>query len=458
MLRLRNPKGGQISLWESVLPGELFQLNEELQTVDRLLDDERLMAPFMERFHTRVGRPTIPIEVYLRLMYLKYRYGLGYETLVKEVGDSFMWRTFCRLSLDDRVPDPSTLIKLRKRFGEGIIEELNRLLLKKVAEEKLLRSKKLRVDTTVVEADIAYPTDAGLLADGVRVLTRTVKKIKSMGSAARVEFHHRTRTIKKRLLEIGKILRRRTGKNREEVDKVTRKIIRVAGEVVSSARRVYRSLQGQVGKISDQEKLLRLGQRLKEQLGLVERVIAQARQVVSGNRHIPERLVSIFDPGARPIRKGKLKAPTEFGRKVVVGETGDCIITAYRVLEGNPSDSDLLVPTVEEHVAIVGRQPEAVAADRGCSSSPNEGALAQLGVKRISLPQRGRKSKERRAYERQPWFRRLQRWRAGGEATISLLKRKFGLRRSLYRGTPGTKQWVGLAIFSYNLRRLAQLA
>src|SRR5262249_3042428 len=126
MLRER---GGGESLWEAVLPAELRELPAELAKVDAILGDDRFLAPFRCRLTARSGRPTIPIETYLRLMYLKYRYGLGYETLCKEVADSLAWRRFCRISLDGRVPDASTLMKLTERLGPELLEELNGELL-----------------------------------------------------------------------------------------------------------------------------------------------------------------------------------------------------------------------------------------------------------------------------------------------------------------------------------------
>lgn len=135
------------SLWEAVLPAELRELPAELAKVDAILDDDRFMAPFRSRLTATIGRPTIAIETYLRLMYLKHRYGLGYETLCKEVADSFTWRRFCRIALDGRVPDPSTLMKLTKRLGPELLEELNAELLSLAVERRVLRSRRLRVDT-----------------------------------------------------------------------------------------------------------------------------------------------------------------------------------------------------------------------------------------------------------------------------------------------------------------------
>jgi len=239
MLRETQP---QITLWDAALPPELTQLSPELARVDKILDDDRFLAPYRRRFSKRIGRPTIPLDTFLRLMYLKFRYGLGYETLVREVSDSVMWR-FCRIPLNQLPPHPTTLIKLVKRCGPETLRELNELLVQKAREEKLIRGRKLRVDTTAVQANIRYPTDAGLLADGIKLVTRAVKRIQASGVAATVRFRNSTRAAKKRVLEIAKVLRRRTADARAEVDQVTakmvvigRRVARQAGKVVSQAK------------------------------------------------------------------------------------------------------------------------------------------------------------------------------------------------------------------------------
>src|ERR671935_920463 len=173
------------SLWEAVLPVELRELPAELAKVDAILEDDRFLVPFRSRLTVTIGRPTIPIETYLRLMYLKHRYALGYETLCREVADSFTWRRFCRIALAGRVPDPSTLMKLTKRLGPGLLEELNAELLALAVERRVLRSRRLRVDTTVVEADVRSPTDSGLCAHAVSRLTGLARRGKRAGLAPR---------------------------------------------------------------------------------------------------------------------------------------------------------------------------------------------------------------------------------------------------------------------------------
>ena len=455
MLRLDNSSKQQPSFWESVLPPELFQMNEELTQVDKLLDDERFFTPFRERFSTSTGRPTTAVSTYLRMVYLKHRYQLGYEVLVKEVKDSFAWRRFCHLSLSDRVPDSTTLIKLTHKYGEGTVHALNDALVRKLKEGKVIRGKKLRIDTTAVESDIHYPTDTGLLVDGVRVITRVVTRLKKLVPGSGSGFVKHTRKVKKIYLGLMKVMKGRTGKDETILKKARAKLVRMTGEVIADSRVVQAELELNREKPPLAKKL---SQQLGEWIEVAERVVWQTKEVMGGNLHLPRRIVSLFDVDARPIKRGKSRADTEFGRKVLIGETDHGIITTYQVLEGNPSDTTLLKSGVRGHKRLFRKRLRAVAADRGFYSKENEEWLKEGGVKQVSIPVRGKATRERRMGQKQPWFKRLQRFRAGIEARISLLKRKFGLKRSLMRGSPGTEIWVGQGIFTCNLWQTARIS
>jgi IS5 family transposase len=429
-------------------------MSEELAEVDRILDDERFFAPFRERFYTRVGRPTIPVATYLRIMYLKRRYKLGYETLVKEVKDSFTWRCFCRLSLEDRVPDDTTLIKLSHKYGDDTLRDLNDALVLKLKEEKVIRGRKLRIDTTVAEANVHYPTDTSLLADGVRVITRTVAKLKKLGGKVGGGFVNHSRKVKKACLALSKVLKNRVSRNNPKLVKAKEELIEIAEEVITEAEEVKAQLDALEMKPS---RVKRLGKQLVGWLEAAERIVQQTKVVLGGYLHIANRMVSIFDPHARPIRRGKARADTEFGRKVLIGETDHGIITTYEVPKENLSDTALLKSAVKGHRRLFRKRLRAVATDRGFYSQGNEGWLKEQGVRQIALPFRGKANRERRQHERQSWFRRLLRFRAGSEGRVSLLKRRFGLDRSLMRGSPGTEIWVGQGIFAHNLWQAARM-
>jgi len=453
MLRMDNSSQQNPSLWESVLPPELFQMNEELTKVDKMLQDERFFAPFREKFGTTMGRPTTAVATYLRMMYLKHRYQLGYEVLVKEVSDSLAWRRFCHLDLGDRVPDSTTLIKLTHKYGADTVRALNDALVLKLKEEKVVRGKKLRIDTTVVESNIHHPTDTGLLHDGIRVITRVVNKLKKVASGIGSRFVKHTRKAKKVYLGLMKAMKGRTGQDDATLDKARGKLVKITEEVIADGRAV----QAESELLQEKPPLVdRLRKQLGEWIEAVEKVVWQTKEVIRGNRRLPRRVVSLFDVGARPIKRGKSRTDTEFGRKVLIGETDHGIITTHEVLEENPADATLLKTGVKGHRRLFRKRLKAVATDRGFYSKNNENWLKEVGVKQVSIPVRGRASKERRIEQKEPWFRRLQRFRAGAEGRISLLKRVFGLDRSLMRGNSGAEIWVGRGIFAHNLWQAAR--
>ena len=187
-------------------------------------------------------------------------------------------------------------------------------------------------------------------------------------------------------------------------------------------------------------------------------MIEQTKQVLGGNVHIKDRLVSLFDPDARPIVKGNLRRPVEFGYKVSVTDEDRGFVTDYEVTSGNPADTSLLVAAVDRHKKRVGKAPKEVATDAGMASGANEKALVDLGVEHCSLPKVGKKTEAERVKERSSRFRRLQRFRAGGEGRISLLKRKYGWRHSRLRGHDGVETWIGWGVIAHNLSKYGHLA
>ena len=208
--------GDPVSLWESRLPAEMLRLPAELTRVDALLDDPAFSAPFAPHFHPVIGRPSTPVECYLRLIFLKFHYRLGFEGLCAEVSDSISWRRFCRISLDGKVPHPTTLMKLTTRCEEAAATGLNEALWAKAAGNKLLRTSRLRADTTVIPANVAYPTDSGLAAKAVGKLVRTVRRVRAAGGATGTTFVDRRRAAARRVREIASKLRSRGKLSREE--------------------------------------------------------------------------------------------------------------------------------------------------------------------------------------------------------------------------------------------------
>jgi IS5 family transposase len=339
---------------------------------------------------------------------------------------------------------------------------LNKILLEKARDQKIIKGKKLRLDTTVIEANIHHPTDSSLIRDGIRVVTRIIKKIAAVNEDAAEGFRDRSRSARKTMLSILKFAGRRTDEAKEEVKDAVKHLVDIGKKVVSDANnvllRLKNPIESQVEAVSEnigkaKERVL---DKLKSATDILDKVITQTIQVLSGTTHIKNRIVSVFDPEARPISKGKISKPTEFGYKVQIEEAAGSLVTGYDVFVGNPGDSTLLNDAVERHEAIFHAPPKELAADRVYADRNQERALKDAGVYRIAIPYKGSKSQERRAEEHKPYFKRLQRWRAGGEAKISLLKRKYGLDRSIYRGFDGTQCWVAEGILTHNLRMMAR--
>src|SRR5215471_11065731 len=195
-----------------------------------------------------------------------------------------------------------------------------------------------------------------------------------------------------------------------------------------------------------------LRQELETMVPLVKQVTKQTRaRIFRGDTRTPGKILSLFEPSTELIRKGKAAKPNEFGKMVKLQEAENQIVVDYAVYAQRPNDADLLIPAIETHRAKLGRTPYLVAADAGFYSAKNEAVATAKGVKRVCIPNRSTKSKERRREQRKRWFRNGQKWRTGCEGRISVVKRRHGLNRCRYRGEAGMQRWVGLAVIADNL-------
>ncbi len=452
--------------WESALPPEVLRLPDDLARVDALLDDPVFFAPFAPHFHPVLGRPSTPVEWYLRLMFLKFRHGLGFETLCAEVSDSISWRRFCRIPLDARVPHPTTLMKLTGRCGEAAVAGLNEALWAKAAGQKLLRTARVRADTTVICANVVYPTDSGLLARAVGKLVRAARRVQAAGGATGTKMTDRRRAAARRVREIASKLHSRGKLSREET---TQAICRVTGELAILAektaaeaaavlrngrRAVPRALSGRVRG--------RLRRALGELAVTIERtaqVVAQTRSRLAGQ--LPAgatRLVSLHDPDARPIRKGRIDRPVEFGYKAQVTDNDDGVILDYAVEFGAAPDGPQLAPAVARIRRRAGQVPSAVTADRGYGHPAVERDLQAAGVRTVAIPRQATTSPARKTIEHGRGFRKLVKWRTGCEGRISYLKHRYGWDRTRLDGRNGAAIWCGHGVFAHNLVKIAALA
>jgi IS5 family transposase len=452
--------GEEPTLWEALLPVEALVMPAELVRVDALLDDDRFFEPYLQFFHATLGRPSIPIETYLRLMFLKYRYRLGFETLCREVTDSITWQRFCRVPLGGRVPHPTTLMKITTRCGEVAVDGLNEALLARAVEAKVLKTNRVRADTTVIEANVAYPSDSSLLAKGVAKMATAAKKLRAMGLARRTRLADRTRTVRSRARSIGASLRRRTDDKLAEVKRINADLAGIAERVAGQADAVVRNARRALRTLGDQAsgRARAMVDELERTATLTRRVAAQTRQRLAGE--IPPgatRVVSLHDAEARPIAKGRLGKPVEFGYKAQLVDNEDGVIVDHNIEAGNPPDAPMLEPAMQRIKRRTGRAPTAVTADRGYGEQGVEDKLRDAGVRHVVLPTKGKPSAARRQVENRRAFRKMVRWRTGCEGRINCAKRDFGLSRTRIDGLTGARTWCGHGIFAHNLVKISAL-
>src|SRR3981189_1157509 len=455
----------QPTLWDSILPPELLMLPVELARVDALLDDPVFFTPFVPFFDPRMGRPSTPMETYLRLMFLKFRYRLGYESLCREVSDSISWQRFCRIPLGTRVPHPTTLMKIITRCGQDAVAGLNEALLAKAAAAKLLRTDKVRADTTVIPAAVSYPTDSGLLAKAIGSMARSVARIKAAGGATRTACGDRRRSAGRRARSIAAKLRLRGEQQRDAAQAAVRRItgelagitqaaMREATAVIRNARAALRRAGG-----PRKGRLHRAINNLNTLVGRAERIVAQTRSRLAGV--MPEsasRVVSLHDVDARPIRKGRLGKPVEFGYKAQIVDNGGGVILDHNVEVGNPHDAPQLAPAIARITTRTGHTPRAVTADRGYGQASVERDLYDLGVRSVAIPRMSKPTAARREFEHRRAFREKVKWRTGSEGRINHVKRSYGWNRTELTGIGGARTWCGHGVFAHNLVKIGTLA
>jgi transposase, IS5 family len=444
------------SLWDGVWAEEVGDLWEPwMRAADRLLEDDELLTQVFEaqgrrwkKSRTR-GRRQTPAEVVLRLMLLKHARNWSYEVLEREVRANLVYREFTRIGTK-KVPDAKTLGRLGQVIGAEVVHQLHTRVVQLAVEKGVIQGRRMRVDTTVVETNIHYPTDSSLLGDGARVLTRLSKRIAQAVRGLKIKVRDRMRTVRRKVVAIAIAARQKGAAGEEKRKKIYRGLLSTVRKVRNQAQRVQKELKEVSAR--QRRKVKKATQELATMVERVTQVIKQTRtRIFEGNTKSPDKLVSVFEPHTEIIRKGKASKPTEFGKMVKIQEAENQIVTDYQVFEEKPADTALLVDAVAKHEELLGRAPKLVAADAGFYTQANEKDLEQRGVPRISIPNRHTQSEARKKHQKQRWFKNGQRWRTGCEGRISVLKRRHGLDRCLYRGQEGMKRWVGWGVIADNL-------
>ncbi|MGD9892915.1 MAG: ISNCY family transposase [Dehalococcoidia bacterium] len=438
------------------------QTDPVLRELDQLLDDEHLYQVVRMDLSRRYpqtlchGRHSTPAEALLRLLIVKHLYNWSYRETERRVADSLVLRWFCRIYFR-RVPDATTLLRWAQTIQPATLHALNDRVVHLARRARVTRGRKLRIDGTVVETAIHHPTDSSLLVDGVRVLSRLIRRSRPLVQDHLVgvqdAFRTRLRSARRGLQELHR-LRRRTGPDSTERRKgIYARLLAATRATVQQARRIRAALP-----LEAQTQGVRLSERLDSFLPLVERVIDQAERRVLAGEKVPakETLVSLFEPHTRIIPRHKGGTPVEFGRLVVFDEVEGGIVTRFAVLADKTAEQGQLAPALAQHQRVFGRAPHMVTGDRGLHAADNESVAREAGVRHLVIPRSGQLTAAQRARERAPAWRRRYRWRAGIEGRLSSLRRDYGLRRCPDHGEAGLVRHVGWGVLASNLRHIGQ--
>ena len=449
----------------ALVPALALAFEPVLARLDQLLDDDTLFQAVKadlarRRPHTlRTGRPSTPVEVILRLLIVKRLYNWSYAETEHFVSDSLILRQFCRVGID-RVPDDTTLLRWAQLIQPDTLQTLLDHVVALARQLQVTRGRKLRVDSTVVQTTIHHPTDSSLLVDSVRTLGRLIRRarpaVTEQLAGVRDAFRTRTRSARRHLQTIHRLARSKGDAAVAGQRTAYGQLCRLVRQVVRQAERV----QAALADTTDHAQAMahRVATELARVLPLARRVVAQAERRVLHGESVPatEKVVSLVEPHTAIITRHKAGRAVEFGRKLWLGEVDGGIITDVQVLDGAPPDSAQVLPTLTRHRRQFGRPPDLLTGDRGCSSPAVRREVAAAGVRRVALPHTGRASPTSQERERQRWFQRGYRWRAGIEGRIGVLQHRYGLERCPDHGDAGLKRWAYLGVLTANLVTIAR--
>jgi len=420
-----------------------------VETVRQQLD-EGLKEP-------QTGRRGLTAEQTILSLILMRVKNWDYRELAERIADGYTLRQFTRFN-SNPVPKHDAFNRAHNRLTPALVERINNLAIQAAVAAKLEDGNALRVDSTVVETNIHWPTDATLLWDAVRVLTRLIGRLREIAGKDMPRFPNRKRSARRRMQK----LQRMTTAQRESQQVSTyRQLLAITQEVLCNARLSVDATASSGGK---NRALVLVIETLRKEISgicrLADQVVDQARRRVIYGEQVPtdEKIYSLFEPHTDLIKRGKTNKPIEFGHKVFLAESAHGLITQYLVLEGNPSDENHVSTSLDNHRNMFGFAPETYATDRGFHNSSNEKVCRDAGVTSPSIPQRGgQKTPERAATEKTPAFKQAQRFRAGIEGTISVLLRGRGMRRCFGRGKQRFELLIGAVVLTNNLMRIARL-
>ena len=460
MSRLTQP---QLSFADLELRYQGVHLDPLLQGILTFLDDHATLVEQVRQDLVRglknpnTGRDGITPAQTLRSLILMRVKNWDYRELRERINDGHTLRIFTDFD-SHRVPKHDAFNRAFNRLTPATMQAINQTVVQTAVQLGLEDGKQSRVDTTVVETDIHFPTDATLLWDTVRTVTRLIEDLHETLPRGVQGFTNRTRSARRRM----QALERMTAQERNtQQEPKYRELLGITGQVLENTRQVVKKTGRIKGMdVMEQAMVDQLCKEITAYCELGDRVIDQTRRRVIDGEQVPaeEKVYSIFESHTDLIKRGKARKPVEFGHKVFLAESAQGLITDYQVLDGNPADTTQVRPSLERHRQIFHGAPDLYAGDRGFYSAENLDECQKAGVSQVSIPQRGgQKTAERKALERGPAFKKGQRFRVGIEGRISVLFRGRGMKRCRAQGRERFEVLVGAAVLANNLLRIADL-
>jgi len=460
MTRIAEP---QLGFADLELRNHGVHLDPVLQGIVAFLDDHATLVEQVRQDLVRglknpnTGRSGITPSQTLRSLILMRVKNWDYRELRERINDGYTLRGFTDFD-SHRVPQHDAFNRAFNRLTPATMQAINQAVVQAAVQLGLEDGKQLRVDTTVVETNIHFPTDATLLWDTVRTVTRLVEDLHAILPRGVRGFTNRTRSARRRMQALERMTAQERHTQQEpqyrELLRITEQVLKSARQVVQQAARV-KGMDAVAGAMVDQ-----LRQQITAYCELGDRIMDQTRRRVIAGEQVPaeEKVYSIFESHTDLIKRGKARKPVEFGHKVFLAESAHGLITDYQVLEGNPPDTTQVKTSLDRHEQVFQHPPELYAGDRGFYSADNEGTCQQAGVTQVCIPQRGgQRTAERVAFERSPAFKKGQRFRVGIEGRISVLFRGRGMKRCRAKGRERFEVLVGAAVLANNLLRIADL-
>ncbi|HIE06465.1 MAG TPA: ISNCY family transposase [Desulfarculaceae bacterium] len=449
---MRARKTHQMNLFSVTVRHEI---GKELEVISEILDENQnvLDCIFVDLTNSRrkdTGRKGLNAEQVLRICILKQFRALSYEELAFHLEDSQVFRAFARLDMG-QYPSSSTLQENIKSISESSWEEIHRCIILHAQETGIESGRKIRIDSTAIETDIHEPTDATLLFDGVRIITRWLNDGHKLSPQPDYSFSNHNRVAKKRLMSII------NAKNSDVRVAAYRDLVEYSNRVVDYAVSAIPILDSyQNDNLIDVLTAGHLAKQLERAVGLMRKVINQTERRVFNGEKVPasEKIISLFEDHSDIIVKGR--RDIQYGHKVFLTGGASSLILDCQIPRGNPADTDLYIPLLVRQKELYGKMPRQVSADGGFASKNNLANAKELKVKDVVFAKRRGLSVLDMA--KSSWvYKKLRNFRAGIEANISTLKRAFGLNRCTWKSWEGFCRYVWSSIVAYNLQVMARI-